>query len=115
MVTSRVEILEACLGRRAERRLLPMQPGDVPATFADVADLARDVGFAPRTPLLTVMHNVGKLFPRGDRAPAIVPVGVDGLRTRLSRNVPGWQQARTQRIASGFYTSQACEMTRGQQ
>jgi UDP-glucuronate 4-epimerase len=46
-----IETLEACLGRRAERRLLPMQPGDVPATCADVDDLTRDVGFAPSTPL----------------------------------------------------------------
>jgi UDP-glucuronate 4-epimerase len=46
-----IEVLEQCLGRRAERRLLPMQPGDVPATAADVDDLARDVGFAPATPI----------------------------------------------------------------
>ena len=58
------------------------------------------------------MHNVGRLFPRGDRAPAIVPVGIDRLRTRLASSVDGWQQARTERIASGFYTSQACEMAR---
>ena len=31
--------------------MLPMQPGDVPATFADIDDLARDIGFAPRTPI----------------------------------------------------------------
>ena len=48
-----IEILEGCLGRKAEKRLLPMQPGDVPATFADVDDLARDVGFQPATPLAT--------------------------------------------------------------
>ena len=46
-----IEILEDCLGRRAEKRMLPMQPGDVPATYADVDDLVRDVGFQPRTPL----------------------------------------------------------------
>jgi UDP-glucuronate 4-epimerase len=48
-----IEILEDCLGQKAVKRLLPMQPGDVPATFADVADLARDVGFQPATPLET--------------------------------------------------------------
>jgi UDP-glucuronate 4-epimerase len=42
-----IEVLEECLGRKAEKRFLPMQPGDVPATFADVDDLARDVGFKP--------------------------------------------------------------------
>ena len=36
---------------KAEKNLLPMQPGDVPATYADVDDLARDVGFAPHTPI----------------------------------------------------------------
>jgi UDP-glucuronate 4-epimerase len=43
--------LERCLGREAEKRFLPMQPGDVPATFADVDDLVRDVGFRPATPI----------------------------------------------------------------
>jgi UDP-glucuronate 4-epimerase len=46
-----IEILEGLLGRKAEKRFLPMQPGDVVATYADVADLARDVGFEPATPL----------------------------------------------------------------
>jgi UDP-glucuronate 4-epimerase len=46
-----IETLEACLGRKAEKRLLDMQPGDVPATYADVDDLARDVGFRPGTPI----------------------------------------------------------------
>jgi UDP-glucuronate 4-epimerase len=46
-----IEILEACLGRTAVKHMLPMQPGDVPATCADVEDLARDVGFRPDTPI----------------------------------------------------------------
>ena len=44
-----IEVLEDCLGRKAIKRLRPMQPGDVPATFADVSDLARDAGFKPST------------------------------------------------------------------
>jgi UDP-glucuronate 4-epimerase len=44
-----IEVIEDCLGRKANKRLLPMQPGDVPATFADVNDLIRDVGFQPST------------------------------------------------------------------
>ena len=44
-----IEVLEQCLGRRAEKRLLPIQAGDVPATYADVEDLTRDVGFQPST------------------------------------------------------------------
>ena len=46
-----IEVLEDCLGRKAEKRFLPLQPGDVPATFADIDDLRRDVGFAPSTPI----------------------------------------------------------------
>ena len=44
-----VAILEQELGRKAERQLLPMQPGDVPATYADIDDLVRDVDFRPAT------------------------------------------------------------------
>lgn len=46
-----IEVLETCLGRKAEKRLLPLQAGDVPETYADVDDLIRDVGFRPATPL----------------------------------------------------------------
>jgi UDP-glucuronate 4-epimerase len=46
-----IAVIEAALGRKAERRMLPMQPGDVPITYADVARLAAAVGFRPRTPL----------------------------------------------------------------
>ena len=46
-----IEVLEQCLGRQAEKRLLPIQAGDVPATCADVEDLTRDVDFQPATPI----------------------------------------------------------------
>jgi UDP-glucuronate 4-epimerase len=46
-----IELLEKHLGRRVEKRMLPMQPGEVQATFADVEDLERDVGFRPNTSL----------------------------------------------------------------
>ena len=46
-----IEVLEEKLGRKAERILLPMQPGDVPDTYADVAALSRDTGYAPSTPI----------------------------------------------------------------
>ena len=46
-----IEVLEDCLGRKAERRLLPMQPGDVPETWADVALLAERVSYRPVTPI----------------------------------------------------------------
>jgi UDP-glucuronate 4-epimerase len=44
-----VTVLERALGRPARRELLPMQPGDVPATYADIAAASRDFGFRPRT------------------------------------------------------------------
>jgi UDP-glucuronate 4-epimerase len=46
-----IAVLEAALGRTAEKRLLPMQPGDVQATYADLTELQRDVGWAPSTPI----------------------------------------------------------------
>lgn len=44
-----IELMEQNLGRTVEKRLLPMQPGDVPDTWADVSALRRDVGYAPNT------------------------------------------------------------------
>jgi UDP-glucuronate 4-epimerase len=48
-----IEVLERCLGRQAKKNLLPMQPGDLPDTWADVEALARDVGYRPSTDLET--------------------------------------------------------------
>jgi magnesium-protoporphyrin O-methyltransferase len=70
--------------------------------------------FAPRTPALAAMHAVGKLFPRGDRAPGIVPVAEANLRRLIAADalLGQWRVGRTQRIASGFYTSQALALAR---
>jgi UDP-glucuronate 4-epimerase len=46
-----VRLLEETIGKKAKRELLPMQPGDVPATYANIDDLVRDVGFRPSTPI----------------------------------------------------------------
>ena len=46
-----IEVIEECLGRKAQMNLLPLQPGDVPETFADIDDLVRDVGYRPATPI----------------------------------------------------------------
>lgn len=46
-----IDVIEQCLGKKAVRRMLPAQPGDVPSTSADVADLSRDGGFEPKTPV----------------------------------------------------------------
>jgi len=44
-----IEVLEKCIGKKAIKEFLPMQPGDVPMTYADIDDLIKDVGFSPRT------------------------------------------------------------------
>lgn len=70
--------------------------------------------FAPRTPMLAAMHSVGRLFPRGDRAPLIKPVTEARLRALLADEprLVAWQTARTHRVNTGFYKSQALELTR---
>jgi magnesium-protoporphyrin O-methyltransferase len=70
--------------------------------------------FAPRTPLLTAMHGIGRLFPRGDRAPMIQPVGASRLREAIAQAhaLAGWRAGRTARVSSGFYISQGLELTR---
>ncbi len=67
--------------------------------------------FAPRTPALAAMHALGRLFPRGDRSPSLTPVSEPVLRAGLAQGLgpQGWQEGRTLRIHSGFYTSQAWE------
>jgi UDP-glucuronate 4-epimerase len=52
-----IEILEDCLGRKSEKNFLPMQPGDVPATFANVDDLVKDFDYKPGT---TLEYGIGK-------------------------------------------------------
>ncbi len=52
-----IETLERCLGRTAEKIFLPMQAGDVPETYADVAALIRDVGYQPATPVAVGIAN----------------------------------------------------------
>ena len=69
---------------------------------------------APSTPLLEVMHASGKLFPRGDRSPAIQPVSERRLARLLAAEpaLAYWTRARVQRVKSAFYISQAVELTR---
>lgn len=71
-----IEILERELGRKAEKRMLPLQPGDVPESFADIDAIRRDYGFQPTTPISQGIPNFvnwyreyhagpGKLQPAG--------------------------------------------------
>jgi magnesium-protoporphyrin O-methyltransferase len=70
--------------------------------------------FAPRTAPLALMHAIGRMFPRGDRAPAIEPVAEEAMRHRLvgAIGLEGWCPSRTERVQCGFYTSQAQELAR---
>jgi UDP-glucuronate 4-epimerase len=52
-----IEVIEECVGRKAEKKLLPLQPGDVPDTWADTDDLAEDVGYRPSTPVEVGVRN----------------------------------------------------------
>jgi magnesium-protoporphyrin O-methyltransferase len=69
---------------------------------------------APRTPATMLLLGVGRLFPRGDRSPAIEPVEPKVLRWLMGRHesLAGWQAAREDYITGGFYKSQALEWVR---
>lgn len=67
--------------------------------------------FAPYTPLLGAMHTVGKVFPRSNRSPAIVPIAEDELRAALAQ-FDGWEVGRSGRVSSGFYKSHAMELVK---
>ena len=84
------------------------------ATLAERTRTSMLFTYAPRTPLLAAMHSVGRLFPRSERSPALTPVSTQALLEALRAQpaLGGWQDGRTQRIAQGFYTSQAWEWRR---
>jgi magnesium-protoporphyrin O-methyltransferase len=96
--------------------LIHYEGADIARALAALAARAKSsIAFtiAPRTPALSVMHAVGRLFPRGDRAPAIEPISPTALQ-RFMRVEPGlteWRRARTHRVTNGFYLSQALELT----
>jgi UDP-glucuronate 4-epimerase len=65
-----IEVLEDCLGRKAEKILLPMQPGDVMDTFADVTELQEDMGYKPGTPIEVGVRNFVEWYRSYYRQPA---------------------------------------------
>jgi magnesium-protoporphyrin O-methyltransferase len=67
--------------------------------------------FAPRTKLLAIMHRMGKLFPRGNKSPAIVPMKPKSFLLQLEPST-GLHPWRGKRVSSGFYISQAQELVR---
>jgi len=70
--------------------------------------------FAPRTPLLAAMIAVGRLLPRGDRAPWLEPMAEEKIATLMKQHasLEDWSARRTLRVSSGFYKSQALELVR---
>jgi magnesium-protoporphyrin O-methyltransferase len=97
--------------------LIHYQPADVTRVLGMLARRTTSsivFTFAPRTKLLAAMHNVGKLFPRGDRAPSIVPVAPAHLRALIEADpaLRDWTIGREKRVAGGFYISQALELRR---
>lgn len=115
------DMLDPALGRFdhvvAMDSLIHYEAPDVVDALAGLAERTRHsvvVTFAPRTLLLAGMHRVGKLFPRGDRSPAIVPLAEAALVRRLgaSPRLADWSVARMSRISRGFYISQALELVR---
>jgi magnesium-protoporphyrin O-methyltransferase len=70
--------------------------------------------FAPRTPALALLHAIGRLFPRANRAPAIEPIAERSICHRLESNpmLKSWQVGRGRRVQNTFYTSQAVELVR---
>ena len=97
--------------------LIHYQEEDAAIAIAALAARTRRrliVTFAPRTPALAAMHAVGTLFPRANKAPAIVPVRPEALRQKLFSMpaLEGWTIGASQRILHGFYTSQSLELSR---
>jgi magnesium-protoporphyrin O-methyltransferase len=95
--------------------LIHYRPEDIVATLVSLAERCDgSIVFthAPSTPMLRAMHTTGLLFPRSDRAPAIVPVREADLVSQIEAALPGWHVARRERIGSGFYISNALELVR---
>jgi len=97
--------------------LIHYEPDDAVEVIAGLAQRTRHsllFTFAPSNPVLVLFKAAGKLFPRGNRSPAIVPVAERQLRRRLGAHprLAAWDLGRSQRVASGFYTSQAMELVK---
>jgi magnesium-protoporphyrin O-methyltransferase len=93
--------------------LIHYKPVDIVAVVARLAQHTRGsiaLTFAPRTPLLMAMLGMGRLFPRSDKSPAILPVREDHLRTQIQHAVPHARIGRDRRISASFYTSHALEV-----
>jgi magnesium-protoporphyrin O-methyltransferase len=96
--------------------LIHYKAADIVAVVGRLAESTRGsiaLTFAPRTPLLMAMLGMGRLFPRGDKSPAILPVRDTHLRAQLQTALPGARIGRDRRISASFYTSHALEVVTG--
>jgi len=76
-----VEVLETTLGRVAEKRFVDIQPGDVPATYADITALETDVGFTPSTPIETGVKRFVDWYLSSYHSPSVNPLETSGTST----------------------------------
>ena len=88
---------------------------DMVGMLARLAEMSRSgihFTYAPRTPALAAMHMVGKVFPRSDRSPRIVPHATASLYKCIARDeeLADWRPGRNVRVSSGFYISHAQEL-----
>lgn len=113
------DMLDPTLGRFdhvvAMDSLIHYRAPDITRVLASLAERTeRSIlfTFAPRTLMLSAMWGVGRLFPHGDRAPAIEPVTEQAITRHVARGVTGFRTLRTHRVNRGFYISQALEVAR---
>ena len=97
--------------------LIHYRASDIVASLARLAARTRTSMIftaAPRTPATMLMLGVGRLFPRGDRSPAIEPVSPQVLQALMAGEpaLAAWQTGRQELITGGFYKSRALEWTR---
>jgi len=113
------DLLDPCLGHFdhvvAMDSLIHYRTGDVARVLGGLAARTRSsmlFTFAPRTALLAAMHAAGRMFPRGDRAPAIEPAAEHNLRSALAAHPELATRGigKTRRVTRGFYISQAMEI-----
>jgi magnesium-protoporphyrin O-methyltransferase len=115
------DLLDPAFGRFdhivAMDSLIHYEGADIARALAALAlrvDTSLVFTIAPRTPALTAMHAVGKFFPRGNRSPAIAPIALAALERQMSQHatLDDVQIAKSEKIVSGFYISQAVEARR---
>ena len=111
------DMLDPALGRFdhvvAMDSLIHYKPFDIVDVLSGLADRTNGsivFTFAPQTPLLMVALGVGRLFPRSDRSPAIIPVRDRLLRTLIANAVPTARLGRDRKVSASFYTSHALEV-----